>query len=254
MLAQRSWNTEQGAHGPLVLAIGLWLLWHEYQRHQALAAFGHLPTALALLVLAAIGFVLGRMIGMVSLLCLAAWAGMVAVLYAYVGAAMLRRLWFPILFFLFVIPPPYTIVGPATRALKLWLSGTAIDSLGALGYEVAASGNALYVDQYELQLEAACAGLNSMVSLLAIGLFYAYLRRGCGVRHILVLTVLIVPVAIIANLVRVLALILLVHYLGPAVLDTLLHPLAGFLLFFVALALLIVIDAFLSRLPMLRGG
>ena len=254
MLAQRSWNTDQGAHGPLILSIGLWMLWHEYQRHRTLAAFGRLPLALALLSLAATGFVMGQMVGAVTLLCLAAWAGMVAVLYAYIGGAALKKLWFPVLFFLFVIPPSYAIVGPATRALKLWLSSTAIDSLAALGYEVAVSGNALYIDQYELQLEAACAGLNSMVSLLAMGLFYAYLRRGSGVRYMIVLAALIIPVAIIANLVRVLALILLVHYVGPSILDTLLHPLAGFVLFFAALALLIVADAFLSRLPVLKEG
>lgn len=256
LLASRSWTTEQGAYGPVILATGGWALAVAYRRHAAVARPGRLAIAIVALIGCATIYILARALGAVSLECLAAWGGLVATLYGLAGAAIVRRLWFPLAYLLFVIPPPYAIVGPATRALKLWLSATAADIVGALGIEVAVSGNALFVDQYELLVEAACSGLNSIVSLLAVGLFYVHLRRAGDWRYVMLMAILIVPIAIAANLVRVVLLMLLVHARGDAVLGTMLHPAAGLLMFVVALVLLSIVDAaaWRARTALARRG
>jgi exosortase len=247
-LARRVWTTEQGAQGPLILCTGLWALGRE-SRYVTGSSRGQPALVLSALMLAICAYLLGGMISAVSLQFAAAYLGLIALLYDRVGFAGMRRLWFPLLYLTFLIPLPAPIINWLTGALKLWISGASVDLLGAAGFEVARSNNSLFIDGYELLVEAACSGLNSIVSLLAVGLFYAYVRgRGWG--DAILLGLMIVPIAILANLVRVLLLLLLVHYWGAGMLETFLHEGAGLLMFLFALAGLYVVDQALS--PILR--
>ena len=119
--------------------------------------------ALAALAPCVILYVLARMIGALAVEFLAVWAGLIVLLYVQAGARVLRRLWFPLLYLLFLMPPPFFLMAPATRALKLGIASGAVDLLAAAGLEVAVSGSTLFIDQYELLVEAACSGMNSLV-------------------------------------------------------------------------------------------
>ena len=46
-VARENWSTEQGAHGPIVLATALWLFWRRWNEVRALARPGNTPIALA---------------------------------------------------------------------------------------------------------------------------------------------------------------------------------------------------------------
>ena len=247
-LAQRYWTTAQGAQGPIILVTGIWALAWQLRRHAALAAPGPIGTTLAGLLLAIAAYVVARMAGLLSLECLAAYGAIVAILHGYCGTRLLRRAWMPLVYLLAVVPPPYSIEAGVTGALKLRIATWSVDLLHALGLEVANSGSALYVDQYELLVEAACSGLNSIFSLSAIGLFYIWWqRRGDDWGRALLLTALIVPIAILANLGRVMLLLLLVHWQGDRVLAGSLHPAIGFFMFAVALGLVVALDTLLRR-------
>src|SRR3546814_17881796 len=71
-------------------------------------------------------------------------------------------------------------------------------------------------------------------------------------RYSLLLASLIVPIAVLANMVRITLLVLLTYYFGDAVAQGFLHSTAGFLLFALALALIFAADALLGRLFQLR--
>src|SRR3546814_6571203 len=73
--------------------------------------------------------------------------------------------------------------------------------------------------------------MNSLIGLLSISLFYIYVLRGAGWRYSLLLASLIVPIAVLANMVRITLLVLLTYYFGDAVAQGFLHSTAGFLLF-----------------------
>jgi exosortase len=157
----------------------------------------------------------------------------------------LKRVWFPLLYLAFLIPPPDGVIVPLTRALKLGVASSAVELLSLLGFRVAFNGAQLYIDNYELVVAAACSGLNSLSSLLAIGLLYIYLRHEASWRYALLLSLLVIPVAIVTNVVRVMVLLLVTHYLGEDAAQGMLHEAAGLLMFFVALFALIGIDALL---------
>jgi exosortase len=200
----------------------------------------------ALLLPSLIAYLFSRIVGMIWLQWLSAYIALVAVFYAYVGGAMIRQLWFPLLYLLFLVPPPYFLIASITDSRKLWLSTTAVDMLSGLGFDVARSGTTLYIDQYELLVADACAGINSLFSLLAIGCFYIYLLHRADWRYCAVLAILVLPIAMIANLVRVLALMLVTHYFGDAIAQGPFHKLAGVVMFLAALACFVIVDAVLA--------
>lgn len=246
--AREHWSTSEGTQGPIILATGAWLLWRVrvvLVRDAAPLTGWAWPLALLPLVLV---HAFGRAHGVLSVETAAAYLIGVLAALIYLGPALMRRFWFPFAYLTFLIVPPATVVAEFTQPLKLWISAVSVDLLYALGYPVALSGATIQVAQYELLVKKACAGLGSMLTLCAIGLFYVHLRRDAGVRYGLALLLAIVPVAVLANLVRVLLLVLLTLYFGSAVAQGVAHEFAGLLMFCVAMLGLFAIDAALSAL------
>ncbi|QXQ08294.1 exosortase V [Sphingosinicellaceae bacterium] len=240
------WSTESGVHGPLVVATGIWLVIRRMPQIRALAKPGSLGLAIAVLVPAVALYIFGRAYDFISIEVAALMLALLAIAYAYVGAAVLRMMWFPIFYLGFVIPLPGWLLDQVTAPLKLLVSQVVTNGLGMAGYPVVRVGVTIFVAQYQLLVEDACAGLNSLISLSAIGLFYVYILRNTNWRYSMLLLALVVPIAIAANCVRVAALVLLTYYYGDAVAQGYLHEFAGMVTFTSALLLLFLVDALLT--------
>ncbi|WP_293969022.1 exosortase V [Sphingomonas sp.] len=245
-VARDTWSTEQGAHGPVVLATGIWLVLRMRPAFLPLARPGSPAlVALGLFVTLTI-YALGRISGTIEMEGFALYAVTVTITYACIGLRAMRVLWFPILYFAFLFPPPDSLVAAVTQPLKLGISREAVNLLSMFGMSVSRTGVIIQVDQYDILVAAACAGLNSIISLSAIGLFYIYIRHNANWRYAVVLMVAIVPVAILANFVRVLLLILITYFFGDAAAQGFLHGFAGMTMFTVALLGIFAIDTLAS--------
>jgi len=240
------WSTEAGVHGPLVLATGLWLILRRTDEIRAAAYPGAFLPALVAMMIAAAAYAFGRAFDFISIEVAAMLLAFGAVAYSFFGGAVLRLMWFPIVYLAFMIPIPGSFLDVATQPLKQFVSEAVTDVLGVFGYPVARVGVTIYVAQYQLLVEDACAGLNSLISLTAIGLFYVYVMRNSNWRYSVLLLGLVVPIAIMANCVRVAALVLLTYYFGDAVAQGFLHKFAGMVTFTSALLLIFLIDALLT--------
>lgn len=247
-VVQQSWTGEEGAHGPIVLLTGLWLLhrrWRDVSHHAAPASPSVVWTLLAVLVPLQ---VFARITQIVEIEGYLMYAVVLVVLYSLVGLEVMKRLWFPLFYLAFIFPPPETLVAFVTVPMKIWLSEAAIWFLALLGYPIGGEGVRIYIGQYELLVAAACSGINSIISLSAISLFYIYMRHQARWRYALLLVLLIVPVALIANFVRVLILILLTYHAGEAAAQGFLHNFAGIVMFAIALATIFGLDLLLKPL------
>jgi exosortase len=242
-VARESWSTEQGAHGPIVLATGLWLLVRLWPDAEEVAQRPPVWRVATLLVLTLVAYLLARVAQVVEIEGYFMYASLLVALYGLIGGPAMRRLWFPLFYLAFMFPPPDTIVYAITLPMKTGVSQVAISILHALGYPIAGQGVMIYVGQYELLVAAACSGLNSIISLSAISLFYIYMRHEAEWRYAAFLVLLIVPVALIANLARVMILILLTYHAGDAAAQGFLHNFAGILMFAVALLTIFALDA-----------
>lgn len=246
-LATEYWSTPAGAHGPLILVSGVWLLFRERKaiRFAPGSISGWWLLAMVPL-LAAYAFARGAaLLGTESL---SLYLLLVLLGFYYWGAATMCRLWFAVLYVAFLIKPPYGLVAELTQPLKMAISSASVSVLDWFGYPVANSGVVIQIAQYQLLVEQACAGLGSLVTLFAMGLLYVHLMRIRDRVRTLILLVSIVPIAVLANLIRVILLVLLTYHAGDAVAQSALHDAAGLITFSLSLAGLFALDRLLELL------
>lgn len=230
---------------PLILAIIIWLVWRE--RHAFLDPSPSSPTTgITILVFGLLLYVVGRS-QEIPIAEVGAFAPILAgTLLAMSGPAVLRRLWFPLLFLVFLVPLPASLVDALTGPLKQMVSAATEHVLYAAGYPVGRSGVVLEIGQYRLLVADACSGLNSMISLSALGLLYLHLVRRRSWLHNAIVTVSILPIAFSANVVRVVALALITYNYGDAAGQGFLHVGAGLVLVMSALMIILAFDAGLT--------
>lgn len=246
-LARDVWSTEEQSHGPVVLGVALWLLW---SLRQAIAAAPHKPavwegglTLLAGLVL----YVIGRSQAVIQAEVLALILFIATALLWLRGRRALRIAWFPLFFLLFTIPLPGVLVQAITLPLKSAVSYVSAHILHWMGYPVGRTGVILMVGQYQLLVADACAGLTSMFTLEAFGLLYMHVMGYTSKLRNVLLGVLVIPCAFIANVVRVIVLVLVTYHLGNEAGQGFVHGFAGIVLFVVAFILLIGCDWVVGR-------
>jgi exosortase len=162
------------------------------------------------------------------------------------GWKVLRILAFPIGFLFFTVPAPGWMVDGATVPLKVFISDLVTRALYALGYPIAQNGVVIMIGPYQLLMQDACAGMNSIFALSAIGMFYVYAFRWTSKIRSIALLAAVIPITIMANFLRVLALVLIAYYGGIELVDGLFHDLTGIALFVFALTLLFIFDGLLG--------
>jgi exosortase B len=245
-LGKEVWSTEAGVHGPIVLATGGWLLARAWPTVRADVRPGPVVPAGIALAFALILYILGRAFSFISLEVAGMLAAILVTAWLYLGTTVLRRLWFPIFYLGFLIPLPGWLIDSVTAPLKAYISFTATKLLSLAGYPIGREGVTLYIAQYQLLVEDACAGLNSIISLTSISLFYIYLLHNASWRYSLFLMAWIIPAAMVANLVRVIMLVLITYYFGNAAAQGFLHSTAGLLMFVIALVFIFAVDKVMS--------
>ncbi len=251
-LIRGPWSTEQEGHGPLIIAASLWCVWHARARLKSVEPKAAYVCGWVALLSGLILMFLGRTQGVLSAEFLAAILTIVGCVLMLAGFPMLRALAFPVCFLLFAVPAPDWAIDAATLPLKVAISNGVTRLLYMGGFPIAQDGVMITIGPYELLVRDACSGMNSILALSAIGVFYVYvLRRDQRVRAVLLLLAT-VPIAVAANFLRVLALVLIAYYWGIDVMEGVLHGLTGLVLFLVALGLFVVFDwvlGLVSRRP-----
>lgn len=246
-LGAQVWTRESGAHGPIIAFTGAWLIWRRVGSLRALAEPGSVLVSSAAFIASLLIYVFGRMFDFISIEAAGLYLAGLSIMLGLVGPRALLANWFPFFYLGFLVPPPDWVLAVVTGPLKQLVSGAATGLLHAVGMPIAREGVTIYVAQYELLVEDACSGMNSLTGLIAISLLYIYLLRGSAVRYSLVLTALVIPIAVVVNIVRIITLILLTYYFGDEVAQGFAHFAAGIFLFAIALVMVFLVDSLLSR-------
>jgi len=241
------WKSEEQGHGAIILAVMLWLFWtlrHEIDQTpvKPVPALGWSLFGVGLFV-----YFVGRVFD-ISILEFASQPLVVAgALLLMRGTAAIRLAWFPLLYFIFMIPLPGILVDAITGPLKSQIANIVESLLYALGYPIARSGVILSIGQYQLQVADACSGLHSMFSLAALGTLFMYLMGRRSWPHRAIMLASILPIAFAANIVRVITLVLVTYYLGDEAGQGFLHGAAGMVLMLVALVFFFFLDWLLDK-------
>lgn len=252
-LAGSLWSTEANAHGPIVLAVALFLIWRLRGKLQWSSTATASAAGVAILVAGLLLYVVGRSQGFPLFETASLIPVLVGVLLLLGGWRVAFAFWFPVLFLIFLIPLPAFLVELMTGALKAKVSVLVDSLLYAAGYPIARDGVTLSIGPYQLLVADACSGLHSMFSLSAMGLLYLYLMEHKSVSRNALLVAAILPIAFVANIVRVIVLVLITYHLGDAAGQGFMHGFAGISLFVIALLFLFFFDMILGLFFKRRG-
>ncbi|PTT74986.1 exosortase B [Pelomonas sp. HMWF004] len=249
-LAKTLWSTDQNSHGPIVLAMAAWFFWFQGHRiaQDATIQRSSWPLGWLVIALGLAMYVLGQSQGIHLLSMGSLLPVMLGVVLVYFGTQVAGKLWFAFFFLFFAVPLPGAVVDTLTHPMKIGVSWASEHLLWQFGIPVSRAGVVLNVGQYQLLVADACAGLNSLFTLEALGLMYMNIRRHESALRNTLLAVLIVPISFTANVIRVIVLCLITYYLGDAAGQGFLHTFSGMVLFISALLLVIATDGLLRRL------
>ena len=238
-------RVELYAHGYLIPVVAVYLTY--LQRATLRAAWADLqpPRFGALVALLAATFELLMVVGDVRF---AAGVGipllLAAAAYGVGGVRLLRPLVLPLVFLSLMAPLPGFVVDDLLAGLKRLVTRVAVEILYATGQPIYAEGNRIEIPGHVLFVADACSGLTSIVTLLPVACVVAYFVSH-GIWRRLLVVAGIVPLAMLANILRVVVTVKLVARIGPAAAQGLLHESFGIATYAVGTALLVVLARWL---------
>src|ERR1700730_56955 len=168
------WATDGNySHGFLIVPISLYLAW---ERREALARAPRAPSIVGLgIVLASLAVLTAGVLGAELFLTRISLIGVLGgtVLFT-LGWRHLKMLAFPIVFLLLMVPLPAIIFNQVAFPLQLLASRGAEFALRLLGIPVLREGNVINLASITLEVDEACSGIRSLVSLFTLALVYGY--------------------------------------------------------------------------------
>jgi exosortase B len=249
------WITEEQAHGPIILVLSLWLMHRQWPRMMEKGASKLASvTGWGVFIIALVFYITGRSQQIMPFeMCSFIWM-LAAILLIKRGSGAIRVMWFPLFFMLFMIPLPGTVVITLTMPMKMAVSYITENILFWAGLPVARNGVTLQVGQYQLLVADACAGLQTLLTLESLGLFYLNVVRHTSIYRNMILAILIVPISFTANVIRVITLTLITYYFGDEAGQGFLHGFAGIVLFLSALLIILGVDSLLQLFIKVRAA
>jgi exosortase len=227
------------SHGFLVPLFAGYLIW---DKREALSAIPARPTwrGVALIVFAIILLILGvygveLFTSRMSFIFL-----MGGLVWTFFGGKMLRELRFPLLVLILAIPIPAIIFNHITFPLQLLASRIASDILPFLGVPVLQEGNVIQLPVMKLEVAEACSGIRSLMSLFALAVFYGYFLERTPTRRT-ILALASIPIAVAANVVRIVGTGLCVQYWDPDKALGFFHEFSGWVMFVISLGCLYLV-------------
>ncbi len=233
------------SHGPLVPLIAVFFAWRLWGKRSA-AAHERDRYAVWGLVLAAAGLsiyfyaLLQRAYFVTALAMIVLIAGLV---WYLLGTAVLKRMAFPILFLLFMIPLPF--VEPLSVPLAQVTGNISAQCVRLFGVPITVNGAQVSLPNAQLVVGAQCSGLRSIVTLLTLVAIVVFVVQGpWWAKTLLALSSL--PIAALGNVLRVSSLLGVANAWGADVGFTYYHDYSGIVFFLSALVLLLVFSRVLG--------
>ena len=229
----RQWaNDGDYSHGFFVVPLAAFFAW---ERREPLRAAVRRPSPLGLALLAAglACYVAGEF-GSELFLTRVSLIGVVAGLLLFLaGVEHARILAFPLLFLLLMLPLPEILFTRITLPLQTVASQLGEVAIAASGIPVLREGNVLYLPGRALEVAEACSGIRSLITLIMLAIVLGYFtEQRVAVR--IAIVVAAVPIAVLANAIRVAGTGLVSYWVSPAAAEGFFHSFSGWIVFLAA--------------------
>ncbi|MBN2190083.1 MAG: exosortase/archaeosortase family protein [Candidatus Aureabacteria bacterium] len=236
-----TWNDKYVSHytpGPWVLFLSLWVVYLKLPGLRKLPAEGN-AAGLYVIIFAFLLdiFALRADLNRIALVSLVIF--LFGFILYFFGKNFIKALWFPMAYLLFMVPMGFldSLVGLPLRFFVTDVSAAFFNMIDSLDY---VKGTVICLKNIgPLNIDAPCSGLNSMISLAAVGAVFSYLTQKTVFRKWL-LFLLSLPIAVAANIMRVILIGMVAQGISPEIALVRLHYFWGFFVFALALAMFIL--------------
>lgn len=242
-----AWSTDDNySHGFFIVPLAGYFAW---ERRRAFAAAPLGPSMLGLLIVAGsmamlVAGLLGAELFLSRVSLIGALGG--ALLFLF-GWQHLRVMLFPLAFLVLMVPLPALIFNKIAFPLQLVASHVGEYTINSLDIPILREGNVLILANATLEVAEACSGIRSLVSLFTLGIVFGYfVDRRPWVRAAIALSA--IPVAILANGLRVASAGVAAHNFGTAGVEGLFHEFSGWVVFIVAFLMMLGFQRLLQRM------
>ncbi len=239
---------EDMTFGALVPLFSIYLLWEDRKAiaeslgKPSIAGFIATLPCLALAFIGARGLQLRlEQLGFIGLC--------IALPWAFFGWRTAKRCAFPAAYLLFTIPLA-TFLDVVTIHLRLLASSTALGVLNGFGISAVQQGTAIYATgsvPFSIDVAEPCSGLRSLFALMALTAAYARLYQPTWTRRA-ILFAFSVPLAVIGNVVRIVSICLVSAAFGHEFGTGFYHDYSGYIVFIVAILLMLAVSEIIDRL------
>lgn len=235
-------NYQHGIAVPLVSAFIFW------RRRAVLAAAAEGSSARAgwmLIILASLLLIGGTAAAELFAARLSLPLMLIGMLLVLRGREFVGRAAFPLLFLFMMIPIPYILYYNLTFPMQLMSAKLSAASLRAIGVDVVRRGNILSLPNYTLEVVAACSGLRSLMTMITLSLILCAFTE-MSFRRKLILAASSVPIAIVANTIRLVVMAVGAYAVSPAFVDGILHEISGLIVFAAGFVMLLIVRGLLK--------
>ena len=146
---------------------------------------------------------------------------------------MARKLTFPILFLFVMVPLPLVIIGNLTVKLKLLAAQLATFALNRIGFPCILDGSVIRMPSSFIEVAAPCSGLRSIISLVTLGLLFAYAMKTSFLKKS-ILFLSSIPIAIVTNVMRITIVSIVNDLYGEKIAMGAFHDFTGYMVFVAA--------------------
>ncbi|MCC6488426.1 MAG: EpsI family protein [Candidatus Hydrogenedentes bacterium] len=239
-------------HGFLVPFISLYFVWRDRRALAALPAVPS-PSGPAWILFSGILLLAGEYLGFRVIAEFSMIPMLTGICLVLLGGAWTRRLWFPILFLLFMIPVPPSMTQNLALQLKLTAAHSAVVLANLLTLPMVQDGSWVHFGNDRLLVGDICGGLRSLIALLALGAVFAYISAVRDWARVIIL-LMAAPIAVAANVVRIFFLCVVGYFWGSEVAGGKVHDYSGILIFGVAILLFSALELPLRRIVPRHAG
>lgn len=232
------------SHGPLVPVVSAfiaWRLWRSWPPERRRVEPGNGGLVLGLLGLIVYLFALVQRAYFVA--ALAMIAILAGIIWALFGAAVLKRMAFPILFLLFMVPLPF--IEPLSVPMAQVTGSISAAAVRLFGVPIEVNGAQVSLPNAQLVVGAQCSGLRSIVTLFTLVGIVVFILRGPWPNKAL-LALSSIAIAAFGNILRVASLLGVANAWGADAGFKYYHDYSGIVFFLSALALLLLFSRLLG--------
>jgi exosortase len=249
-LYQSRWEAIDYTHAYFVLPVSLWMAYRKRQELKTLALQFVPSSGDNIGLLALIPGLLMFIFGWRQNFLIVSSFSMIPVVWGLVrflhGPLIVKALRLPILYLLFLVPPPLGVLDKITLPMRYGISGLAEVILRSLNYPISKSGLLLTMGGNEIFMGAPCSGFRSLITMLALTVAYVSFSKGSFHKKV-ILTLSGIPFALFGNLIRVMCLCLMTYYAGKEAAEGFFHGFSGGVIFLVMILSLMGLENFLGR-------